>query len=63
MAEATDEPMSDADSDTDDSDVSFEEVEASEADMQAMMQLEAVLEANPNLYDKHIEVTMLCTPV
>ena len=38
------------------SDSDFEEVEASEEDITALAQLEEELEANPNLYDKHLEV-------
>lgn len=40
--------------DSDDSD--FEEVEASPEDMDLMMQLESDLQANPNLYDPHVQV-------
>lgn len=46
--------------DSSDSDSDFEEIEASEEDMQAISGLEAELQANPNLYDKHIEVEGSC---
>lgn len=59
MAEETLGSLSDADSDTDGSDVSFEEIEPSEEDMQAITHLEAELKANSNLYDKHVEVVSL----
>ena len=55
MTEQDDFEMAES-SDSDDSDISFEEIEASEEDMQAIPQLEAEILANPNLYDKHIEV-------
>ena len=54
MTGNVDDPMSEDGSDG--SDVSFQEIEASEEEMQAITQLEAELETNPNLYDKHIEV-------
>ena len=41
---------------SDDSDSDFEEVEASAEDMELITSLEAELSANPNLYDKHVEV-------
>lgn len=41
---------------SDDSDSDFEEIEASAEDMDLITSLEAELSANPNLYDKHVEV-------
>ncbi len=55
MTEQNDFEMAES-TDSDDSDSSFEEIEASEEDMQAIPQLESEILANPNLYDKHIEV-------
>ena len=59
MADIGEDPMSEDSSNSEGSDASFEEVEASEDDMQAITQLEAELEANPNLYDKHVEVWLV----
>lgn len=44
---------------SDDSDSEFEEIEASAEDMELITNLEAELSANPNLYDKHVEVPRL----
>ena len=46
---------SDDGSDSDDSD--FEEVDVGEEDVALITKLEAELEANPNLYDLHLQVT------
>lgn len=43
--------------DSSDVESDFEEVEASEEDMAAITQLEEQLQSNPNLYDKHVEVS------
>ena len=59
MAENNDEIMADEHSDSDDSDSSFEEVDASEEDMQLITQVEEELQNNPNQYDKHIQVRQL----
>lgn len=40
----------------DDEDSSEDEIELSEADQQKIMQLEGQLEANPTVYDTHIQV-------
>ena len=39
-----------------DSESDFEEIDASPEEMDQMMQLETDLQANPNLYDSHIQV-------
>lgn len=64
---ADDEPqaMQQDSSSSDDSDSDFEEVEASPEDMELMMQLETDLQANPNLYDSHVQVSVtlpVCYP-
>lgn len=41
-----------------DSDSDFEEVDATPEDMDLMMRLETDLQANPNLYDSHIQVSV-----
>jgi hypothetical protein len=45
------------DDDSDDSDDEFAEVEISDRDTLVIMNLEAELEKNPNLYDVHVQVT------
>lgn len=40
------------------SDSDFEEVDASPEDMELMMRLETDLQANPNLYDSHVQVSV-----
>lgn len=46
-----------SDDDDSSSDSDFQEVEISEQDMMLVMNLEAQLEQNPNLYDTHIQVS------
>ena len=48
--------LSDAGDVSSDSDSDFEEVDASPEDMDLMMHLETSLQANPNLYDSHVQV-------
>ncbi len=57
MTEVADATMVDLDDESSDSESDFEEVEVSEEDMETISKLESELEANPNLYDKHVEVT------
>lgn len=57
MAETPEDMVDDLNSDSDDSESSFEEVEVTEEEMQLITQLENELQANPNLYDKHIQVS------
>ncbi len=52
-------PSSGSDSDTDSQDSDQSEAELDQADMDRIMQLEAQLENNPNLYDAHKEVRSL----
>ena len=56
MADDQPQDMQQGSSSSDDSDSDFEEVEASPEDMELMMQLESDLQANPNLYDFHVQV-------
>ena len=56
MTEVADAVMEDPDDGSSDSESDFEEVEVSEEDMETISKLETELEANPNLYDKHVEV-------
>ena len=50
--------MDDVDEESSDSESGdYEEVEASDEDMTMITQLEEELETNPNLYEKHIQVT------
>ncbi len=63
MTEKQDAEMVDAEEESSDSDSDFEEVEVSEEDMGAISTLESELEANPNLYDKHVEVHALSEPM
>ena len=59
MVEDKDEIMANDCSDSGDSDSSFEEVVASEEEMQLITQLEDDLQSNLNQYDKHIQVHSL----
>ena len=43
---------------TSDSDSDFEEVDATPEDVDLMMRLETDLQANPNLYDSHVQVSV-----
>jgi len=61
MAEMADTVMVDPYEGSSDSESDFEEVEVSEADMEAISALETELETNPNLYDKHVEVSLMVT--
>ena len=57
MQEEKEVEMDDVDEESSDSDLGdYEEVEASEEEMTLITQLEEELEANPNLYEKHIQV-------
>ena len=58
MTEVADAVMADPDDGSSDSESDFEEVEVSEEDMETISKLESELEANPNLYDKHVEVIL-----
>ena len=40
----------------DSSESEFEEIDASPEDMDTIMQLETVLQTNPNLYESHVQV-------
>lgn len=56
-ADREDAVMADAvDSDSSDSESDFEEVDVNEEDMKALGELEEQVEANPNLYDQHVQV-------
>ena len=55
-ADGSDSDGDPSDSSSKSSSGSDEEVEVDHADMQRMMKLEADLEANPHLYDTHIQV-------
>ena len=59
MEENEPQAMQQDSSPSDDSDSDFVEVEASPEDMELMMQLENDLQANPNLYDLHVQVSTI----
>ena len=48
----------DVSSSDDSSDSEFEELDASPEDMELLMKLETDLQANPNLYDSHVQVQL-----
>ena len=55
MSADASEPL-DVSSSDDSSDSDFEEVDATPEEMDLLAQLETSLEANPNLYDSHVQV-------
>lgn len=54
--------VDDDQSSSDDSDDSMDLGATNEADMNAMMQLEGQLQANPYVYDTHVQVCMASDP-